>query len=187
MTQPTEPIHESDEPDGRGDAPVVAHHPTLDSLAADHALNRVIKRFGGRHLIFRTQLGKWSVLPRPYALVSNFRGPIWFFYGIGQVWITHKAYREYDGWLARLPRIWRPKLASLLDALESELTEFTHYCNEQGIEGTLVIEPNTIEFHWTFGYPLEKEKLKQENASLLESQFNSLAEAFLTAKNQLSI
>ena len=69
-------------------------------------LNRVIKRFGGRHLIFRTQLGdSWRVLPKPYALVSTFRGPVWFFYGIGQVWVTHKKYREFDGWMARVPRM----------------------------------------------------------------------------------
>ena len=120
----------------------------------DQVLNRVIKRFGGRHLIFRTRLGKWQVLPRPYGLVSTFRGPVWFFYGIGQVWVTHKKYQEYDGWMARVPRIWAPEITSLLDQLAPQITEFTHHCNERGIEGTLVIEPTLLEFHWTFGYPL---------------------------------
>ena len=150
---------------------------TTDS--GEKILNRVIKRFGGRHLIFRTQLGKWRVLPRPYGLVSTFRGPVWFFYGAGQVWITHKKYREYDGWLARVPRVWAPKITSLLDKLESQITEFTHHCNEHGIEGTIVIEPTLLEFHWTFGYPLEKEKLKKEHADMLDTQFQKLVEVFL--------
>ena len=156
------------------------------SDSSDQVLNRVIKRFGGRHLIFRTQLGKWRVLPRPYGLVSTFRGPVWFFYGIGQVWVTHKKYHEYDGWMARVPRIWAPKITSLLDQLEPQITEFTHHCNEHGIEGTLVIEPTLLEFHWTFGYPLEQEKLKTDHADMLDTQFHKLVEAFLAASEEAS-
>ncbi len=154
--------------------------------AGERVTNRVVKRFGGRHLIFRTQLGKWRLFPRPYGLVSTFRGPVWFFYGVGQVWITHRKYHAYDGWLARVPRIWAPKITSLLDRLEPQITEFTHHCNEQGIEGTIVIEPTLLEFHWTFGYPLEQEKLKQEHADLLDSQFQKLVDAFLAAKAEIT-
>lgn len=146
-------------------------------------LNRIIKRFGGRHLIFRTQLDDgFRILPKPYAIVSTFRGPVWFFYGLGQVWLTHKKYHDFDGWMARLPRISAPRIQKLLDALESQLTEFTHHCNENGIEGTIIVEPTTIEFHWTFGYSLEKEKLKQEASTVLDSQFQKLVDAFLTVK-----
>ena len=135
-------------------------------------------------MIFRTQLGKWKVQPRPYGLVSTFRGPIWFFYGVGQVWITHKKYREYDGWLARVPRIWAPKITSMLDQLEPQVIEFTHHCNEHGIEGTIVIEPTLLEFHWTFGYPLKKEKLKTEHADMLDTQFHKLVDAFLAVSEK---
>lgn len=157
---------------------------TGQSDSGEQVLNRVIKRFGGRHLIFRTQLGKWKVVPRPYGLVSTFRGPVWFFYGIGQVWITHKQYHEYDGWLARVPRIWAPKITTMLDRLEPQITEFTHHCNEHGIEGTIVIEPTLLEFHWTFGYPLEKENLKTEHADMLNAQFHKLVEAFLVVSEK---
>jgi len=46
--------------------------------------NRVVKKFGGRHLVFRTHLGRKSFLPRAYALVSAFEGTELFFYGIGK-------------------------------------------------------------------------------------------------------
>ena len=101
-------------------------------------LNRIIKRFGGRHLIFRTEMGSWRWLPRPYALVSTFRGPIWLFYGAGQVWVTHRKYQEFDGWLSRVPRLPAPKTIQLLDKLTASLTEFAHYCNEHGFELSLI-------------------------------------------------
>ena len=150
-------------------------------------LSRVVKRFGGRHLIFRTQKGTWSVRPRPYALVSTFRGPVWFFYGLGQVWVTHKKYRDFDGWMARVPRVPAPKLIRLLDKLLSPLTEFTHYCNEHGIEGTIVIEANVIEFHWTFDYSVEKESMKQTHTDILDDPFQKLADSFRQAKTELAI
>jgi hypothetical protein len=157
-----------------------------DSKAKSSTLNRIIKRFGGRHLIFRTQLQKnWRVLPRSYGLVSDFCGPVWFFYGLGQIWVTHKKYRQYDGWTARVPRIGGAKIVKLLDSLESAITEFTHHCNTNGIEGTLVLEPEVIEFHWTFGYSLEKEKMKPEECGLLDSDFEKLVDAFLIAKESL--
>ena len=148
-------------------------------------LNRIIKRFGGRHLIFRTEMGSWRWLPRPYALVSTFRGPIWLFYGAGQVWVTHRKYQEFDGWLSRVPRLPAPKTIQLLDKLTASLTEFAHYCNEHGFEGTVVVEPKVIEFHWTFGYELEKEKMKTEKTDLLDAPFQKLVDAYLEAKKEL--
>lgn len=146
--------------------------------------NRIIKRFGGRHLIFRTNMESgWRILPRSYAMVSDFAGPVWFFYGLGQIWITHKKFKRYDGWNARVPRLGGAKLVDLLTKLESELIVFTHHCNENGIEGTIVLEPNLIEFHWTFGYSLEKEKMKPEQSDMLDAQFNKLVEAFVKCKD----
>ena len=142
--------------------------------------NRVIKRFGGRHLIFRTRLeSNWRILPRSYALISDFSGPIWFFYGLGQIWITHTKFKRYDCWTARVPRLGGSKLVKLLTALGPALTEFTNHCNENGIEGTVVVEHDLIEFHWTFGYSLEKEKMKPEQSDVLDAQFNNLVEAFV--------
>ena len=146
-------------------------------------VNRVIKRFGGRHLIFRTSMEPgWRILPRSYALVSDFIGPVWFFYGLGQIWVTHKKFKRYDGWTARIPRFGGAKLVELLEKLESELIEFTHHCNQNGIEGTVVLEPSLIEFHWTFGYSLEKEKMKPQQSDALDTQFNKLVEAFVSCR-----
>lgn len=141
-------------------------------------VNRVIRRLGGRHLIFRAQVRKGGLLPKPYGLVSTFRGPVWFFYGMGQVWLTHRKYHAYDGWLSRVPRLGGTGVTNLMDHLQPAITEFTHHCNEQGIEGTLVVEPFKIEFHWTFGYPLRQEKLKKENTDMLETQFQKLVDVF---------
>lgn len=160
---------------------------TSQGTKVDESLNKVIKTFGGRHLIFRTQLETWRILPRPYALISDFAGPVWFFYGLGQIWITHKKHKEYDGWTARVSRFGNEKVVQLLDHLETPITEFTHYCNEHGIEGTIVLEPGIIEFHWTFGYDLRAEKLKPEKASPIEDQFQTLVDAFLQAKGELRL
>lgn len=167
----------------------VATESSADVTADDgQILNRIIKRFGGRHLIFRTQLGgRWRVVPKPYVLVSTFRGPVWFFYGIGQVWVTHKKYHEFDGWMSRIPRLPAPQISSLLDKLQPSLTEFTHYCNEHGVEGTIVIESKVIEFHWTFDYAVEKEKMKQDKIGILDAPFQKLVDAYLAAKTELAI
>ena len=153
---------------------------STDSQCAE---KRIIKRFGGRHLIFRTRIENgWRILPRSYALISDFTGPVWFFYGLGQIWITHTKFKQYDCWTARVPRLGGSKLVKLLTALEPALTEFTRHCNENGIEGTVVVEHELIEFHWTFGYSLEKEKMKPEQSDVLDSQFNKLVDAFVANK-----
>ncbi|MEL7496654.1 MAG: hypothetical protein AAFN77_03540 [Planctomycetota bacterium] len=158
-----------------------------DTLSTQDSLNRVIKTLGGRHLIFRTQLDPWILIPKPYALISDFRGAVWFFYGLGQIWLTHKKYAEYDGWTARVSRLGSEKVKKLLDQLQGPITEFTHFCNEEGIEGTIVLDPGIIEFHWTFGYALKAEKEKPEKAHPVEAHFKTLVDAFLAAKSELRI
>ncbi|WP_075083384.1 hypothetical protein [Mariniblastus fucicola] len=146
--------------------------------------NKVVKRFGGRHLIFRTKVGKKSILPKPYALISSFSGPEWFFYGIGQVFLTHEKFGEFEHWGARLPRSSkaRARLEKLIMGIEPELNCFIQHCNEHGIEGTIVVEENVIEFHWTFGHELEQEKLKDEHKSPLDRKFDDLVAAFVREK-----
>ncbi len=149
-------------------------------------LNKVIKRFGGRHLIFRTKSGGWWMTPRPYVLVSSFRGPVWMFYGAGQIWITHKKLRDIGGWMARVPRIANKKILQIVDSLDSDIAKFTGFCNEHGIEGTLVIDRQAIEFHWTFGDQLQQEKLKNDNAAPLDDQFKALCDRYREAKNKFN-
>lgn len=144
----------------------------------DPGRNRIIRRFGGRHLIFRTRLGGWPLLPRPCLLVSAFRGPVWIFYGVGQIWLTHRRAGEIDGWLVRAPRVASGKLLALLDRLNDPLARFIAYCRRHGIEGTIVIERQAMEFHWTFGLELSNEKLKAENSPELEPEFKKLVEQF---------
>lgn len=148
--------------------------------------NKIIKRFGGRHLIFRTKVGGWWMVPKPYLLISSFRGPVWVFYGAGQIWFTHKKDREIENWFVRRPRLGSKVLSKILDRLEPQLKDFVHFCNSRSVEGTIVIERKVIEFHWTFGNePLPKEKEKPENAGTLESNFRELVDAFLAAKEEL--
>lgn len=160
---------------------------TTKSGENEGALNRIVKRLGGRHLIFRTQLKGWTLVPHSYALISDFRGAVWFFYGVGQVWVTHKVHREFDGWAARVPRLGGQKVTALVDRLADDIARFTHFCNQRGIEGTIVLETSVIEFHWTFGYSLKREKEKPEQADSLDHQFQKLVDAFLTAKAELRL
>lgn len=157
-------------------------------MGEDSTINRVVKKFGGRHLIFRTDVGKKSLLPRPYALVSAFEGPELFFYGIGQIFITHTKLCEFETWFARVPRGLKSgaELERLLLRLEPELNSFIRYCNKHGIEGTVVVEKGEIEFHWTFGHELEAETVKDENRSPLEVEFEALARAFAREKVTLA-
>ena len=149
--------------------------------------NRIVKKFGGRHLIFRTTPNSMRILPRPYVLVSSFRGPIWVFYGLGQVWLTHKKLHEFAGWMARAPRLRSREVTAITEELGPDLESFINYCNESGIEGTILIEKKVIEFHWTFGFELEKEKLKVENADTLETRFQELVARYLQIKDKLNL
>ena len=139
---------------------------TSSSRDNQSPVNRVIKRFGGRHLIFRTSMESgWRILPRSYALVSDFTGPVWFFYGLGQIWVTHKKFKRYDGWTARVPRFGGAKFVDLLSKLESDLIEFTHHCNENGIEGTVVLEPSLICLLYTSPSPRDRQKSRMPSSA----------------------
>ena len=149
---------------------------------------RIVRKFGGRHLIFRQKLGGWWLIPKPYILVSSFRGPIWIFYGAGQIWLTHKKELEIDGWFVRRPRVATKTVSRILEEVKPQLTDFIQHCNNLCVEGTVVIEKKVLEFHWTFGNePLEAEKKKTEHASCLEGEFQELVDAFLAAKEKLGI
>jgi len=87
--------------------------------------------------------------------------------------------------MSRVPRLPAPNTIALLEKLKEPLTEFTHYCNEHGLEGTVVVEPKVIEFHWTFGYELKQEKMKTEKTDLLDAPFQVLVDAYLEAKKEL--
>ncbi len=130
-------------------------------------------------MIFRTKVSGWPLVPRPYLLISRFRGPVWVFYGIGQIWLTHRKLKEFDSWIVRAPRVASKRLIAIVDALENELREFIAFCNSHGIEGTIVLERNTIEFHWTFGFELNREKEKPDHAADLDSHFRKLVDSFL--------
>jgi len=150
--------------------------------------SRVVKKFGGRHLIFRQKVGGWWVVPKQYLLVSSFRGPVWIFYGAGQIWFTHKKDMEVENWIVRRPRFGAKPIKDILNQILPKLCEFINFCNAQSIEGTIVIERKVLEFHWTFGNaPLEKEKKKPENAETIESIFQELVDEFLQAKKTLGI
>jgi hypothetical protein len=156
---------------------------TNPMLKADNAQNsqtgaRVIKRYGGRHLIFRTKKDGMTFLPRPYLLISSFKGAVWVFYGLGQIWITHKKIDRLEDWIVRSPRVRSQRLQRIYQALRPYLAEFIHFCNEKHLEGTLVLEPKVLEFHWTFGPERAIEKNKDEHADLMEVQFEQLVSQF---------
>lgn len=161
---------------------------TNDSNSESSPLNRIVKRYGGRHLIFRTKLGGWWIVPHSYVLVSSFRGPVWVFYGAGQIWLTHKKHEQIGGWTARIPRFKSKAVTQILEAISSELETFINQCNELGIEGTVVIERKVIEFHWTFGHDDEVDERHKENSSeLLDHHFQNLVNAYLAAKKELAL
>ncbi len=147
----------------------------------------VLRKFGGRLLIFRTTPSSFRLWPRPYVMISSFRGPVWMFYGAGQVWITHKKFREFSGWMARVSRFRNKAVLDIANQMTSDLESFVDYCNEHGIEGTLLIEAKVIEFHWTFGFDLEKENQKNEHAADVEAQFRKLSQHFVAVKQELGI
>lgn len=75
----------------------------------------------------------------------------------------------------------------MVERLTTDLEAFIDYCNTTGVEGTLLIETRVIEFHWTFGFELEKENQKIENSNLLEEQFRKLSERFVAVREELRI
>lgn len=185
MNASEHPIESHDETLGKPSEPGEKENGSKELKSKE---NRIIKRFGGRHLIFRTKLGGWWMVPKPYILISSFRGAVWIFYGLGQIWATHSKDRQIEDWIVRKPRIRSKAVTDILDRIEPQVRDFVQYCNSQSIEGTIVLERKMIEFHWTFGNePLPKEKEKPENSGSLDSNFNLLVDVFLQAKEELSL
>lgn len=158
--------------------------PTMDSplkapIASDSLLMPAkFSRYGGRHLIFRAKSDERSWMPRPYLLISPFTGPVWVFYGIGQIWLTHRKRERLENWWVRAPRIRSRRLWETYEQLKPHLLSFVQFCNSEKIEGTLVLEHKVIEFHWTFGPERAWEKHKVEHCERLEAQFQRLVDAF---------
>lgn len=84
--------------------------------------------------------------------------------------------------MARTPRVRSKEVTAITEKIEPELNSFIGFCNEHGIEGTVLIEKEVIEFHWTFGFELEQEAKKGEHADDLESHFQAVVEAYKKAK-----
>ncbi len=117
-------------------------------------------------------------MPHPYLLISSFRGPVWVFYGIGQIWLTHRKLFRIGDWIVRTPRLRSRHLTEKLNQMKTPLKEFIGFCDAHGIQGTIVMERQILEFHWTFGFELEKEKQKPDHSAGMDVQFARLVEAF---------
>ncbi len=152
----------------------------FDDVDFNPAQKKVIQRLGGHHLILRLKKGRWWFVPKPYVLVSSIEGPLWVFYGLGQIWLTHKKVKYIKDWSVRVPRLVSGRLLDLIDRLEPDIENFIDYCNDQGLTATLVIERKVIECHWT----LRRTEKQEENKGAhrkpdINSKFNELAEKFV--------
>ena len=153
----------------------------MNAAPSAPAKNKIIRRFGGRHFVYRVKYDRWWMIPKPYALISSIRGPVWAFYGVGQIWITHKKWREIEGWFARISRVGADALSELIASLQEPLESFIRGCNENEIRGTIVIEKKVIEFHWTVGRHVQKPEKCDERDQWLEAHFKILVDAFAKA------
>ncbi len=160
----------------------------VDLVKNDHAQlepgkKHIVHRLGGRHLIFRLNKGQglWRFVPRPYVLISCIQGPLWVFYGIGQIWLTHKKAKNIKDWAVRVPRFLSPSLIQLVDRLEPDIERFVDYCNDKGFTATLVIEKKVIEIHWTRRKtePAEAEQKNDQPEKTIDEMFNELAQRFV--------
>ncbi len=145
---------------------------------------RVIQRAGGRHLVFRINKGPLWFVPKPYALISNIEGTILFFYGFGQIWVTHKKLRRIAEWFVRVPRFASKHIKRIVGELEPQIQTFIADVEKLGLIGTLVVERKVIEFHWTV--PRDQRGDADQIAdrkTKIDTAFNQLAAGF--AKLQL--
>ena len=150
-----------------------------DSAAGEAVEKRVMTRAGGRHLVFRINEGRHWFLPRPYALISNIEGSILVFYGVGQIWITHRKLRRINDWLVRVPRFVSKKIITIVDQLEPDIAEFIEHVQHLDLIGTLVVERKVIEFHWTV--PRNRRDgsdPRPDPQPIIDLNFNQLATAF---------
>ena len=146
---------------------------------------KVIQKAGGRHLVFRIKRGPWWFLPKPYALISNIEGSILFFYGIGQIWVTHKKERRINDWMLRVPRFISKRINWLVNELQPEIVKFIDQIQEVEIIGTLIIERRVVEFHWTVPRQQRHASVPDEDrVQIINDAFNRLAKEF--AKLQLT-
>ena len=78
-----------------------------------------------------------------------------------------------------MPRLASNNVRTLIARLREPIQSFVQFCNEQHYEGTLVVEQQVIEFHWTFGSASGVEKEKPLVANQLEEKFQALVDSFL--------
>lgn len=154
----------------------------LSPSSEDSALvpgQRVIRKARGRHLVYRKSHGSLWFLPHPYALISNIEGSLLAFYGIGQLWATHRKLRRINDWYVRVPRFISKRIISLIDELEPHIDDFIEAVEQLGIIGTLIIERRVIEFHWTVpGGSARTTDTEAHPDSVIDAHFNRLASAF---------
>lgn len=146
---------------------------------SDAVQKRIVTRAGGRHLVFRINEGRHWFLPRPYALISNIEGSILVFYGIGQIWVTHRKLRRINDWLVRVPRFVAKRIVRIVDGLEPDIAEFIEHIQHLDLIGTLIIERKVIEFHWTV--PRNRRDGSDplpDPQAIIDLNFNNLATAF---------
>lgn len=151
--------------------------------AAETVRKKIVQRAGGRHLIFRIKNERMSLLPKPYALISNIEGSIWIFYGVGQIWITHRKLRKIRDWHVRVPRLTSKRVIEIIEKLEKDIEDFIEHVDNQGLIGTLVVERKVIEFHWTVPKAVADTQPNLDRKTVIDLQFNKLATTF--AKLQL--
>ena len=89
--------------------------------------------------------------------------------------------------MARVPRFVSSSVKKILERIEPKLAEFITFCNDKGVEGTVVVERKCLEFHWQCGVELDKEKFKRENSDELDRRFHELVDEFIAAKKEIGI
>ena len=148
------------------------------SSSSDSVDKRVIKKAGGRHLVYRINRGRWWFLPKPYALISNIEGSILVFYGAGQIWATHKKLRRINEWMVRIPRFISKRIVKIVDDLQQNISDFIEQIDEPGVIGTLVVERKVIEFHWTVPRGQRNDEKDAELRIMIDREFDKLAKCF---------
>ena len=157
------------------------NHP--ENTAANKTVNpeidkHVIAKAGGRHLVYRINRGPWWFLPKPYAMISNIEGSVLFFYGVGQIWVTHKRIRRINEWWLRVPRFISKRLVGVIDTLEPQISEFIDRVDELEVIGTLLIERRVIEFHWTVPRGQRNDSNDARRKAVIDKEFNKLAKCY---------
>ncbi len=141
---------------------------------------RVTRHAGGNHLVYRVDRLNQPLKSAGRAILSSFEGPVLAFYGFGQIWVTHRKVRRINGWWLRLPRVGSKRLSDLVDRLEPDLFAFLQIIKRLDLQGTLIVERFSLEFHWTVR-PGQSEKHFSDNVgheNALETAFHELSKHF---------